>query len=1098
MKSPVNLEQEIIDYQQDALGFREKPRVDKIVKAVYEGRCCSILGPLFSHKSVLLNHVQMEIERALRRATILISVKEIINNLVNNYYEPADFLRVFAITLAKKLQEKFSIDLSGQAEAVNSDYLLKNFLLLCPRAIGQDLVLLIDQLESAQVISVESLLKVLRSAYSEQQVKGLNNFVVVIASSLRIASLSLGASSPFNIAEPFWVSDLTREDSFRWIKHLAENYRIQITDEAGQRLFKEAGGDRFLLRTLFLYCRKITHEENYIGIEEVKKAVKWFNEKEVDSYPPLQATLREIEGNPSLLIGITEILKDNNRSRKRTSEPNLSKIDELTLSGAVISAPNNIGQNYRIRNEIYKKFLRKYFKPHVVSNLLKNNGKWNEAINYLVNFPEERNYLEGIVCEAIKFSPDLKQASKYLFEYIKTAYSPVKLATYYLDKNQQLLLSYHTGFSDSESFILKKLGEVAIHHPKNLFLTKESINENGISYQLIDFWGINNEQVEVMIVRLLISDFDDENSITIFESLLRFIEQTRNCFEEPFKNTQLFITYNKNSAIFDQASGLLNPSSYLSAIIESAIEVVPNAEKGSLYLWDEASEKLIIQAQKKFSEHLVNNVKLNPGEGYAGWVYQTEQPLILNNVWEDERTRELGGQEVRELRAAICVPLIVWGKSLGVLCLDSNDQNKCFDEHDLVTLLAFASHASQVIYSHMLRQEFYDLGLEINRSDVNEERVFDRAASSIFKLFPVIAVNMLLLEVNEQFGKGLELRPIEVFHKGLKLIRSTLKIRHNGLTANVLKTKSTVKVSSPNEPPGINPEAFKLGIRSTIALPIKFEEEVLGTFYVHYGEIHTFTEAEERILSLFVNQVALAISNLMQRRELVLTDKVAWMGIILPDKAHELTQDLLPIKSAVSILKIRGPQSGPALQHLNTISNYLEKALGNLRDIVKYPYIHQPELVNVVEYLHSSIQELLKADRKVDLKFEHEIENNIFIRVDKRWFLIVLKNLVRNASRAMIDANEKSLKVAYRIDADRVKISLTNTGKKIPEQIFKYCFKEPIPDDKKNNDSGAGIGLLIVSRIIRRYEGKIWIAENEDGRVTITLSLPYELNNSKD
>lgn len=1094
-----DFDSKITDYKRDAHGFKEYPLINQIVETVKENLCCSILGPLYSHKSNLLVHIQEEIEARLKRATILISIKSI-NLLVNNssgkYDQQTKFLHSFAVQIAQNLKEKYSVDLSKRAEEVCNAFELKKFLSSCLRILDRDLVLMVDQLESADVKLIQLLLTVLRSTFSDHHVRGIHHFVVIIASSLRIASLSLGDSSPFNIAKPFLIDDLTQTESVRWLNYLAGINKVELTEEAISQLWKKAGGDRYLLRTLFLYSKGILPNGNIVGEKEISSAVSWFEKEEIRLYRPLQATIREIEENPGLLMDIITILKgsQNLKSNQKTIsspfESNFYQIGDLALSGAVTLFSNKEDQIYRIRNEIYKKHLRRYFSPQTVGNLLKSNHRWEEAIQYLSAFPKERIYLEQIVCDSIRYSATLSQGIGRFFNYVKNTYSPDKIAIYYLDEENKLQIGGKEGLLDN--FVFDGLDTLAAVNPEKLILITETIDENKESYQLITLrLSLDGSAYEARIY-LIIYGLNNSESETASSHLERFLEQVRNCFEELFKNSKQILKYEERSAFWEKASGLLDQWEYLSSIIEAAINVVSNAGKGSLYLWDETSKKLIIRAQKNFSGDLVNIVKLNSGEGYGGWVYQTGQPLILNNVWEDKRTKVLKAQEVNELKAAICVPLKAFGKMLGVLCLDSTEKGKNFEGRDLLELNPFANHASQVIYSHLLRQEFYDLGLNINRSDIDEKKVFDHVSSSIFKLFPVKAINMLLLDVNYDLSRDGEVKPTEVFQTGFdETFTSTVTIRPKGLTSKVLDTKLPVQVNSPKDPLGINQESLRHGVKANIALPLIFENQVLGAFYVHYSKVHIFTEEEERILSLFVNQVALAINNLRQRRELELTDRVAWMGIILPDKAHELTQDLLPIKGAASKLKQKSPSQGPVRDHLNIILEYTEKVLENLGEIVKYPYSHQPEAVNVAEYVETEITELLKAQPKVLKKFNFRLQGNIYILVDRRWFAIVLKNLVRNASRAMENANKQILEINCRIESGKLKISLTNTGEPIPEEIRKYFFKKPIPENLKN-EKGAGIGLLIVSRIIRRYEGAIWVAENDKDKVTLTFSLPYE------
>jgi signal transduction histidine kinase len=101
----------------------------------------------------------------------------------------------------------------------------------------------------------------------------------------------------------------------------------------------------------------------------------------------------------------------------------------------------------------------------------------------------------------------------------------------------------------------------------------------------------------------------------------------------------------------------------------------------------------------------------------------------------------------------------------------------------------------------------------------------------------------------------------------------------------------------------------------------------------------------------------------------------------------------------------------------------------------------------------------------------------------------VWTNLVHNALHAM--DNKGTLSIAITIDADSIIVTITDTGKGIPEDIKPKIFN-PFFTTKVQGE-GSGLGLDIVKRIIEKHDGKITF-ESIPGNTTFTVMIPIKLN----
>lgn len=143
----------------------------------------------------------------------------------------------------------------------------------------------------------------------------------------------------------------------------------------------------------------------------------------------------------------------------------------------------------------------------------------------------------------------------------------------------------------------------------------------------------------------------------------------------------------------------------LPALIKSAIELVPSADAGSLLLYDEKENKLLIRAAYNYGSEVVG-LKLSIDSGIAGWVFQNRQATIVNDFSTDYRTHFFPGQDViAPIKSMIDAPLCVKDKVIGVISFDNLSKNFAFNEEDLRIVRFFANNAAIAIERSRLYED---------------------------------------------------------------------------------------------------------------------------------------------------------------------------------------------------------------------------------------------------------------------------------------------------------------------------------------------------------------------------------------------------------
>lgn len=172
--------------------------------------------------------------------------------------------------------------------------------------------------------------------------------------------------------------------------------------------------------------------------------------------------------------------------------------------------------------------------------------------------------------------------------------------------------------------------------------------------------------------------------------------------EKREKSHQLLIT------VAHTIASSMNDDNFLDIIIDATISALPAADKGFLFLHDQASDKLLVKSAIGFKKEGYLKTQLDPGEGITGKVFQTGKPLLLNGVKEienamsdmtDENFQHYldAGENIEYPDSVISAPLLYQEKPVGVLMIDSFKEGAYFVEEDLMVLQALANHVSVAI-----------------------------------------------------------------------------------------------------------------------------------------------------------------------------------------------------------------------------------------------------------------------------------------------------------------------------------------------------------------------------------------------------------------
>ena len=160
-------------------------------------------------------------------------------------------------------------------------------------------------------------------------------------------------------------------------------------------------------------------------------------------------------------------------------------------------------------------------------------------------------------------------------------------------------------------------------------------------------------------------------------------------------------------AVINDVAHTLSSTLHLDEVLTRIMEQVEgmlDAEAGSLLLTDATTGDLVFQIALGDKASEVKPFRVPKGQGIAGQVAATGQPLMIADAASDERHfKKLDKQTHFFTRNILCVPLILHERVIGVLEV-MNKQSGNFTQHDLELLSSIASYAAIAIDNARLHE----------------------------------------------------------------------------------------------------------------------------------------------------------------------------------------------------------------------------------------------------------------------------------------------------------------------------------------------------------------------------------------------------------
>jgi signal transduction histidine kinase len=312
---------------------------------------------------------------------------------------------------------------------------------------------------------------------------------------------------------------------------------------------------------------------------------------------------------------------------------------------------------------------------------------------------------------------------------------------------------------------------------------------------------------------------------------------------------------------------------------------------------------------------------------------------------------------------------------------------------------------------------------------------------------------------------------------------------------------------------GMAQSVILMDLRTIVCIPLRspraelegngVTKSALGAIYVDNPETSApFSADSLKTAEALARHAALAIENaqLFEREQhtieelrhaqtqLLQSEKLATIGQMAAGIAHELNTPLTYIMGNLELLQVH-PTEGPQHEMLSSIARGAERIKTLAQSLLAFSRPSQEDLspLNVNEVIERSLELCHYQILKGGVQLVRELGPSLpLVRGVSNQLEMALINLVVNAIHAMEGGG--TLKVSSSSSGDEVRISVSDTGRGIPESIRSTIF-EPFFTTKPEG-KGTGLGLSTVLMVVERHKGRIDFTSVPGQGTTFNIDLP--------
>lgn len=305
-------------------------------------------------------------------------------------------------------------------------------------------------------------------------------------------------------------------------------------------------------------------------------------------------------------------------------------------------------------------------------------------------------------------------------------------------------------------------------------------------------------------------------------------------------------------------NGALDPEAVIPAIVRLTAELLA-AESSAAYLLSPDGETLVMPAAFNYPAHFPQFPQSKADGGLNWFVMETGQPLRLERYAAHPHARA----QWADICAFMCVPILVGDACIGTLEAFSLNPAHHFSERDLALMESIGRQAGTAIQNARLFEAeqrrvalltaVRETGLDIS-TQLELPEVLRVIMERVLRLMNVSMGSLYLLRSDQT----LEV----VVNQNIPGVAVGMRLRlGEGLSGRVAQTKEPMVVADYSQWPGRAAVFDRATVRAVLAVPILWQDEVLGVINLLDERPGHFNQTDAEPVRLLAAQAAIAIRN---------------------------------------------------------------------------------------------------------------------------------------------------------------------------------------------------------------------------------------------
>jgi PAS domain S-box-containing protein len=489
----------------------------------------------------------------------------------------------------------------------------------------------------------------------------------------------------------------------------------------------------------------------------------------------------------------------------------------------------------------------------------------------------------------------------------------------------------------------------------------------------------------------------------------------------------------------------------LKTILMWGVELL-KADAGEIYLYDQDRQVLKLAIGYKYSEDYIG-ITFGPEEGLAGRVFQSGEPLVLDNyrTWEG---RIAVFQDAPPVLPIMMLPLRWHGRTIGTLSIEADGRRRAFGQDDVRLATLFANLAAVAIENARLYTELQDRTVKLKRT--LEREVAERTAELAHRalqletsaqvsrqITSILDIDELLTRVVDLIRETFDYYAVHIYLLERETDRLVLRASSSGagqrfraypehleigvtsLNTEVIRTNEAILVNDVSREPRYLVIDQLPDTQAELVIPLQVGGHVIGTLDVQSAKLGAFGKGDELIIQSLGDQVAIAIENARlydRSREMAVVEERNRLARELHDSVSQSLFSLdLHAKAIATNLK-RDPQQ--AEDQLNQLRQITYDTLQEMRSLI---YELRPFFLEdngLVPTLRHLLGRLRRPDRP-ELMLSVSGERRLSAELEQGLFRIAQEAL----NNAIKHSGARSIMVKLTMDDARITLCVIDDGR---------------------------------------------------------------------